>query len=128
MIARWLAVALFCVAAGSFGCNRAENPAEVRKDVSAAAQDANKEIADARADAAKKVAEARRDAGEQLDDSADKVADANREVAMARIDGELKVAKERCEALDGDAQQSCKDAADAEYTEAKRRVDNTFKN
>jgi hypothetical protein len=117
MKARWLSTALFCVIAGSIGCHRAENPAEVRHDVSEAQQDANKQMADAR-----------RDAGSEMNDAADKVADANREVAMARIDGQLKVAKERCEALSGDEQKACKDAADAEYADAKRRIDNTFKN
>jgi hypothetical protein len=128
MIARWLATALFCVIAASVGCDRAKNPAEVRKDVSEAQQDANKQIADARSKAVEEAAEARRDVGNQVEDSSEKVADANREVAMARIDGEHEIATQRCEALEGDAQHSCKAAADADYDLAKRRVDNTFKN
>jgi len=128
MKARLLSTVLFCVVAGSIGCHRAERPAEVRHDVSEAQRDANKEIADARKDAQDKVADARRDVRNEMSDATGKVNDASREVAMARIDGELKVAKERCEAFSGDEQKSCKDAADAQYAESKRRIDITFQN
>lgn len=127
---QFLSTALILAMAGSFGaaCNRAENPAEVRKDVSEARQEANQQIADARRAAAEQATEARKDVGETMNDASDKVADANKDVAMARIEGERDVSLQRCEAMSGDAQKSCKDEANATYDLAKQRVDNTFRN
>ena len=127
MMTRWLAPALFCVIAASVGCDRAKEPAEVRKNVSEARQEANKQVTEARQAAAEQAAKAQRDVGSARQDAAEKVTDANREVAMARIEGEHKVAGERCQALSGEAQASCKANADAAYESAKRGVDNTFK-
>lgn len=98
---RWLSTALFCVAFGvaAMACNRAEDRAEVNRDVSAAREEARVDTTDA-----------------------------NREAAMTRIEGERKVAKERCDALAGDEQARCNTSADAAYEMAKSRVEGTYKN
>lgn len=107
MKSKWFqrAIPILAVAAlGTSGCNRAENPREVRQDVNEAQQERREE-----------VAEARRDDGAQ-----------SREVAMARIEGDRKVAKERCEALEGDAQSTCKQQADMTFEEEKQRIERAY--
>lgn len=89
------------------GCNTAESPGEVARDVNEARQDAAQDINDAERDAAQDTPAERRmmaDAGTDAD---------SRQVAIARAEGEHKIAIEKCEALSGQAQESCKDQADA---------------
>jgi hypothetical protein len=92
-------------------CNRAEAPADTAADVADARQDAAEELADERKDAADAMGSAVTDIRESAGD-----------VEETRIEGERKVALEKCEALAGDAQQACKDSADATYESAKARL------
>lgn len=91
------AIALLSIA----GCNRAESPAEVARDVTSAQQDRAEEVADARQD----------------------VNQESRDVAIARAEGDHKITIEQCEALAGDAQKACKDQADAALASAKANID-----
>jgi hypothetical protein len=103
----------------SYGCNRAKSPDAVANEV-AAAQD--------QADA--KVANARKNADQDDDKAAAKVVDKAVElngvdakgaydVTVARAEGDHTVSLKQCMALDGDAQRSCVDKADAAYNLAK---------
>jgi hypothetical protein len=88
------------------GCNRAESPQEVREDVAEARQEGAEEVAEARADAA----EDRVDTGYGMSESP---AEGQYDVRIAQAEADHKVAIEGCEILEGDAQQNCKDQADA---------------
>src|SRR5450432_1344741 len=79
-----LASALLCLSA----CNKAESPEKVQAD---AAKD--------RADALAKVA--------------DKSVGALADSAVIQAEGETKIALAKCQALEGDAQKTCKDEANA---------------
>ena len=77
-------------------CNKAESPAEVSKDVSAAEQSAAKDSVSARMEA-----------------------------TSENLDAQQKVAIEKCEALSGAEQKTCKEQADAALENAKIAAMNT---
>jgi hypothetical protein len=104
------------------GCNKAESPDKVAKDVSNAAASAEKnneraEEKDIKADAA-----AQKDVENGLDKAATKEADAAANDVVTQAEGENKVARAKCEALAGDAQKNCKDQADARLDQVKQRA------
>lgn len=104
-------------------CQRAESPAEVRADVADAMSDRQESIADARQDQAEVFADtAEAAASRDPDDRGDAIedrAEAQYNTTMVAVQGDLEVAKQGCEALSGDAQSVCKQAAEATY-QAKR--------
>jgi hypothetical protein len=116
------------VAAGTLavvlaGCNRAESPQEVSQDVAEAQADRSENVQDARVDQAQVAANTSADAvsanpddrGAAIEDRAE--AAYNTKLAAAK--GDHDVAKQGCEALKGDAQESCKKSAEATYEAAK---------
>jgi hypothetical protein len=110
-----IALTLFCVAA----CNNAKSPDTVAKDVAVAEQKASNEVADTQKDASKDIGKAADKVDDKLADLNNTVASNAYSVAVAKADGDKKIALAKCDALAGDAQKSCKDQADADYTAAK---------
>lgn len=98
------------------GCNRAETPREVSKDVAAAQQKGAEEVAEARVDAA----EDRMDTGSVMNESA---AENQYEIRVTQAEADHKVAIESCEILEGDAQQACKDKADSQLAASKAEAE-----
>lgn len=116
-----LGLAALAVMLALSGCNKAEPPDKVAKDVSNATASAEKneraQEKDAKADAA-----AQNDIVNGLDKAGTKEANAAANDMVTQAEGENKIARAKCEALAGDAQKSCKDQADARLDEAKQRA------
>jgi hypothetical protein len=114
----FLASALLCLSA----CNKAESPDKVQADVSKAQSDA----ADQNAKADEKVKQVEADAAKDRADALAKVADksvgALADSAVTEAEGDTKVALAKCQALEGDAQKSCKDAANAHLDTVKAKA------
>ena len=108
---------------GSFlliaGCNDAKSPETVAKDVASAEQSASKEVAKSEDSASKDVGNAADKVGDKLVDLNNVAAKDGYNVAVAKADGDRKIALANCQAMAGDAQKTCKDQADADYTAAK---------
>ena len=104
------------------GCNKAEPPDKVAKDVSNATASAEKKDERAEQKDAKTDAAAQNDIANGLDKAATKEAKAAADDAVTQAEGENKIARAKCEALAGDAQKSCKDQADARLDEVKQRA------
>lgn len=94
------------------GCNRAESPREVSRDVAEAQQEGAEKVAEARADAARD----RMDAGQPFNETP---AENQYEIMLAQAEADHKVAIESCEILAGDAQRTCKADADAQLEASK---------
>jgi len=108
-----LAAAMFLLG----GCNRAESPAEVAHDTQEAAQEGQQEVAQAEQDAMQ-------DAGSNPAlPGVETPAENNYEVQVARAEADHKVAKERCEALAGDEQEACNEAANAQLDASKAEAE-----
>lgn len=117
------------------GCNQSESPADTRADVASAQADAQRDVADAQADAQEQMADAQRDAADATtDNDADAAADAAQEasetgaegeykVAVAQAEASHKIAVEKCDALTGNAQDDCKERADADLENAKQQAE-----
>ena len=117
-----LGLAALTVVLGLTGCNKAESPDQVAKDVSNATVSAEKkeqrqEEKDAKVDAAAADALAT-----GVDKATTKEAKAVADDAITQAEGENKIARAKCEALAGDAQKSCKDQADAQLNAVKQRA------
>jgi hypothetical protein len=91
--------------AATLGACGNESRMETQKDVAAAKTEAAVDNMDAQREAAKEAAKSAYD------------------LAITNADGEYKVQIERCEALEGDAQDSCKETAEAELKAAKVRAE-----
>jgi hypothetical protein len=104
-----LASALLCLSA----CNKAKSPEEVQADVAKAQSSAVEE--NAKAD--EKVKQVEGDAAKDRADALAKVADKSVNVvadsAVTQAEGETKIALAKCQALQGDAQKTCEDQANA---------------
>ena len=104
-----LAAALLCLSA----CNKAESPEKVQENVA----NAQSKAADENAKADEKVkqveAEAAKDRADALAKVADKSVGAIADSAVTEAEGETKIALAKCQALEGDAQKSCKDEANS---------------
>jgi len=96
-----LASALLALSA----CNKADSPDKVQADVAKAQSDAAEQ--NAKADA--KVQQVEAEAAKDRADAVAKVVDS----AVTQAQGDTKIALAKCEALQGDAQQACKDKANA---------------
>lgn len=114
------------------GCNKAETPAEVARDVEKAKADGQRDIADARADvkqanadADKQVADAiadhdQDDVARQAHDANETFDKGNSKIVIAQAEADHEVAVQKCEALEGSAQKDCKDIADKALDQAKQ--------
>jgi hypothetical protein len=107
---------------GLSACNKAEAPEKVQADVAKAQSDA----ADANAKADEKVKQVEADAAKDRADALAKVADksvgAVVDSAVTEAEGQTKVALAKCEAMEGDAQKSCKDNANAHLDAVKAKA------
>jgi len=101
------------------GCQRAEPPSTVGKDVAAAEQKAASRTERARENADRDVANAQQKVDQKAVDRNNVAAEDSYKIAMARADGAHDVALQQCKGLSGDAQRHCKDQADADYDAAK---------
>jgi hypothetical protein len=104
------------------GCNKAESPDKVAKDVANATAAAEKKDDRAAQKDAKADAAAQSDISNGLDKAATKEANAAADDAITQAEGENKIARAKCEALAGDAQKDCKDQADARLDQVKQRA------
>jgi hypothetical protein len=116
----WTAAAI--VVLGLSGCNRAESPAKVQRDVTAANESAAKKDAEAAERLAKADAEARHDLADARARADEKTTDAAGDAVIAQAEGDHKVAVEQCEALSGQAQRDCKKQADDQLDAVKAKV------
>jgi hypothetical protein len=132
MRSRFLKTTLFCVGTALVACNQAENRTETARDVADARREAGEDVAEAQRDAAEARREAREDvagaddvgeATEAQRDAARTQAESAQQVAMARIEGEHAVNVQKCEALSGEEQAACKEAADRQRDMEKREVE-----
>ncbi|HEX3950543.1 MAG TPA: hypothetical protein VHW95_11880 [Steroidobacteraceae bacterium] len=111
---------------GISGCNKAQSPEKVQADVAKATSDAAD--ANAKADETRKQTEAKaaEDLTKEKADLAAKAADksvgAVADAAVTETEGATKIALAKCEALEGDAQKQCKDAANAHLATVKDRA------
>jgi hypothetical protein len=113
------------------GCNKAETPAEVARDVEKAQADGQRDVADARADVQQANADADKQVADAIadhdrDDVAKEAHDANEtfdegksKIVIAQAEAAHKVAVQKCEGLEGPAQRDCKDTADKTLDQAK---------
>ena len=104
------------------GCNKAESPDKVAKDVSSATAEAEKKDERAQEKDAKADAAAQKDIVNGLDKAGTKEANAAANDIVTEAEGENKIERAKCESLSGDAQKSCKDQADARLDQAKQRA------
>jgi hypothetical protein len=104
----WPMILVAALSLGLGACDRAESPTEVREDVAEAQQDAAGEIT--------------QEQSEAMADSTVTMQD-NREIMIARAEGDHRIALERCDSMSGDAQQACKDQADAALEQARAQAE-----
>jgi hypothetical protein len=104
-----LAGALLCLSA----CNKAQSPENVQADVAKAQSSAAEENAKADEKVKQVEAEAAKDRADALAKVADKSVGALADSAVTQAEGDTKIALAKCQALEGDAQKTCKDEANA---------------
>jgi hypothetical protein len=103
-------------------CNKAEAPDKVQADVAKAQSDAAAENAKADEKVKQVEADAAKDRADALAKVADKSVGAVVDSAVTQAEGETKIALAKCEALQGDAQKSCKDTANAHLDAVKAKA------
>ena len=109
-----LTCALFASAlVGLSACNKAESPENVQANVAKAESSAVEENAKADEKVKQVEAEAAKDRADALAKVADKSVGAIADSAVIQAEGETKIALAKCQALEGDAQKTCKDDANA---------------
>ena len=113
-----LAGALMCLSA----CNKAESPENVQADVAKAQSTAAEENAKADEKVKQVEAEAAKDRADALAKVADKSVGALADSAVTQAEGETKIALAKCQALEGDAQKTCKDDANAHLDAVKAKA------
>lgn len=108
-----------CVLGILGGCQRAESPAKVDRDVAAAHDTAiaNNDKADQAAQ--KRMASAEANVQSAQRDAEHVAAEQQQKVATTDAEGAHRVALAACEALSGDDRKACRDKADADYQRAK---------
>lgn len=104
------------------GCNKAQSPAEVQRDVASAAKSAAENNTQANEKQADVAASVNKDLGAATQNADTKTADASADAAVTRAEGNHKVATAKCESMAGDAQKACKDEADAALEMAKAKA------
>jgi hypothetical protein len=107
---------------GLSACNKAESPDKVQSDVAKAQSDAAQDNAKAYEKQKQVEAEAAKDRADAQVKAADKSVGALVDSAVTQAEGETKVALAKCEALEGDAQQACKDKANAHMDAVKEKA------
>ncbi len=113
-----LASALLCLSA----CNKAESPEKVQAEVAKAQSNAVEENAKADQNVKQVEAEASKDRADALAKVADKSVGAIADSAVTQAEGETKIALAKCQALEGDAQKTCKDEANAHMDAVKAKA------
>jgi hypothetical protein len=113
-----LASALLCLSA----CNKAESPDKVQEDVAKAQAKAADENAKADDKVKQVEAEAAKDRADALAKVADKSVGAIADSAVTEAEGDTQVALAKCQALEGDAQKTCKDQANAHLDAVKAKA------
>jgi hypothetical protein len=114
------------VSVGLSACNKAKSPDEVQANLAKATSEAAEN--NAKADATRKQAEAQasqdlaKDKADAEAKSTDKSVAAVADEAVTEAEGATKVALAKCEALQGDAQQQCRDDANAHLQAVKDRA------
>jgi hypothetical protein len=114
----FFASALLCLSA----CNKAESPDKVQEDVAKAQSKAADENAKADEKVKQVEAEAAKDRSDALAKVADKSVGALADSAVTQAEGETQVALAKCQALEADAQKTCKDQANAHLDAVKARA------
>jgi hypothetical protein len=109
---------LLCLSA----CNKAESPDKVQADVAKAQSNAVEENAKADEKVKQVEADAAKDRADALAKVADKNVGALVDSAVTQAEGDTKVALAKCQALEGDAQKSCKDEANAHLDAVRARA------
>ena len=113
-----LASALLCLSA----CTKAESPDKVQADVAKAQSSAAEENAKADEKVKQVEAEAAKDRADALAKVADKSVDVVADSAVTQAEGDTKIALAKCQALEGDAQKSCKDNANAHLNAVREKA------
>jgi hypothetical protein len=113
---------LASVLMGLSACNKAESPEKVQTDVAKAKSDAAQEDAKADEKVKQVEAEAAKDRADAGVKAADKSVGAVVDSAVTQAEGDTKVALAKCEALEGDAQKTCKDQANAHLDAVKAKA------
>ena len=113
-----LASALLCLSA----CNKAASPEKVQEDVAKAQAKAADENAKADEKVKQVEAEAAKDRADALAKVADKSVGAIADSAVTEAEGATQVALAKCQALEGDAQKTCKDEANAHLDAVKAKA------
>jgi hypothetical protein len=113
---------LASVLIGLSACNKAESPEKVQADVAKAKSDAAQEDAKADEKVKQVEAEAAKDRSDAAVKAADKSVGAVVDSAVTQAEGDTKVALAKCEALQGDAQKTCKDQANAHLDAVKAKA------
>jgi hypothetical protein len=114
----FFASALLCLSA----CNKAESPEKVQEDVAKAQAKAAEDNAKADEKVKQVEADVAKDRADALGKVADKSVGALADSAVTQAEGETQVALAKCQALEGDAQKSCKDEANAHLDAVKAKA------
>jgi uncharacterized protein YjbJ (UPF0337 family) len=114
----FIASALLCLSA----CNKAESPDKVQEDVAKAQAKAADENAKADEKVKQVEAESAKDRADALAKVADKSVGAIADSAVTEAEGATQVALAKCQALEGDAQKTCKDEANAHLDAVKAKA------
>jgi hypothetical protein len=111
---------------GLSACNKAKSPDEVRADVAKATKEAAESNAKADAQMRRTEAKASEDLAKEKADAEARAADTSvaavADAAVTEAENATKIALAKCEALQGDAQQQCKDNANAHLQAVKDRA------
>ena len=114
----FFASAFLCLSA----CNKAESPEKVQEDVAKAQAKAAEDNAKADEKVKQVEADVAKDRTDALAKVADKSVGALADSAVTQAEGETQVALAKCQALEGDAQKSCKDEANAHLDAVKAKA------
>ena len=113
-----LTSALLCLSA----CDKAKSPESVQADVAKAQSNAVEENAKADEKVKQVEADAAKDRADALAKVADKSVGAIADSAVTQAEGDTKIALAKCQALEGDAQKTCKDEANAHLDAVKAKA------
>ena len=113
---------LASVLLGLSACNRAKSPEDVQADVAKAQSNAVEDNAKADEKVRQVEAEAPKDRSDALAKVADKSVDVIADSAVTQAEGDTKIALAKCQALEGDAQKTCKDEANAHLDAVKAKA------
>jgi len=125
-ISMWSCALLTCAVLGMSGCNKAQSPDKIRHDIAAAQNEAAQDKAKAEEKRKSEERQASADLAKAKADAQSKAADrsvaAVADAAVTEAEADTTVALAKCESLEGDAQQKCKDAANTHLASVKKRA------